>query len=152
MSLGLSVHLAGSSRNRAYKVRRNLNRLLVDLPEGVFYAFPDEVMYVGRIKACKFSVNVVFYGARRASLCPVILFLTLFSILPNICRFCLLRICAYIGKGEVEAHGMDHWVLVGQKLTAEKNLAEDAKKVSPCVRSARGIDLGRGEKHTEESK
>ncbi|CAM9297662.1 unnamed protein product [Scytosiphon promiscuus] len=24
---------------------------------------------------------------------------------------------------------MDHWVLVGQKLTAEKNLAEDAKKV-----------------------
>lgn len=33
------------------------------------------------------------------------------------------------GKGEVEAHGMDHWTLVGEKLTAEKNLAEEAKKV-----------------------
>ncbi|CAM9172832.1 unnamed protein product [Pylaiella littoralis] len=33
------------------------------------------------------------------------------------------------GKGEVEAHGIEHWELVGQKLTAEKHLAEDAKKV-----------------------
>lgn len=33
------------------------------------------------------------------------------------------------GKGEAEAQSMDHWVAVGQKLTAEKNLAEDVKKV-----------------------
>ena len=33
------------------------------------------------------------------------------------------------GKGEVEAHGVDHWTLVGEKLMAEKRLAEDAKKV-----------------------
>ncbi|CAM9801673.1 unnamed protein product [Laminaria digitata] len=33
------------------------------------------------------------------------------------------------GKGEVEAHGVEHWTLVGEKLTAEKRLAEDAKKV-----------------------
>ena len=32
------------------------------------------------------------------------------------------------GKGEVETHGVDHWTLVGEKLTAEKRLAEDAKK------------------------
>eukprot|EP00903_Cladosiphon_okamuranus_P009350 g8916.t1 len=33
------------------------------------------------------------------------------------------------GKGEAEAHSIDHWVAVGQKLTAEKHLAEDVKKV-----------------------
>ena len=30
----------------------------------------------------------------------------------------------------MEAHGVDHWTLVGEKLTAEKRLAEDAKKAS----------------------
>lgn len=39
------------------------------------------------------------------------------------------RCCSVAGKGEAEAHGMDHWALVGQKLTAEKHLADDAKKV-----------------------
>lgn len=37
---------------------------------------------------------------------------------------------------------MDHWALVGQKLTAEKHLAEDAKKVCMrvCVWRAREKD------------
>lgn len=34
------------------------------------------------------------------------------------------------GKGEVEAHGVDHWTSVGERLNAEKHLAEEAKKVS----------------------
>ncbi|CAB1098833.1 unnamed protein product [Ectocarpus sp. CCAP 1310/34] len=67
------------------------------------------------------------------------------------------------GKGEAEAHGMDHWALVGEKLTAEKHLAEDAKKVlvSDIKSSLRRlmddisednwmydpIDLGQGHQH-----
>lgn len=35
----------------------------------------------------------------------------------------------------MEAHGVDHWTLVGEKLTAEKRLAEDAKKASLSIYS-----------------
>lgn len=44
-----------------------------------------------------------------------------------------LMFLSMAGKGEAEAHSIDHWVAVGQKLTAEKRLAEDVKKVRGCV-------------------
>lgn len=34
-----------------------------------------------------------------------------------------------VGKGDSEEHDVEHWTLVGQKMTAEEHLAEDAKKV-----------------------
>lgn len=49
----------------------------------------------------------------------------------NGCNRLMFRSMA--GKGEAEAHSIDHWLAVGQKLTAEKHLAEDVKKVREGV-------------------